>query len=130
MIVLTSVGFTLRVSYLFYRWKRILHNRWVVLTSACAVFVIGDGFFLSFGTLFVDLLEEFNESRAQTPMKKLVQFAVVYLASKYNLRRNFCLFSDRLIDLLRDAPASSFRPVTLWSKSHYETTSIGRICKN
>ena len=70
------------------------------------MFAIGDGFFLSFGTLFVDLLEEFNESRAQTAMIQLVQFAVVYLASKYNLRRNI-LVSDLLIDLLRDAPASN-----------------------
>ena len=80
-------------NFLFSRGKRIksiLHNRWIVLTCACAVLMIGGGFFLSFGVLFVDLLEEFGESRAQTATVQLIHFAVVNLASEYHIITQRC----------------------------------------
>ena len=43
--------------------KNFFRNKWVVLICACTVLGIDCGFFLSFGVLFVDLLEEYKESR-------------------------------------------------------------------
>ena len=65
------------------RWfNGLVQNRWFILACACAIIAVQGGFFMSFGSLFVDLLEEFNEPRAQTAAILSVYNAVNLISGK------------------------------------------------
>lgn len=63
-----------------WHFKAFIRNKWLILLCACFVMAIILGFSLSFGVLFVDILEELNETRAITAAIQSVHAAVVLLS--------------------------------------------------
>ena len=66
-----------------WHFKAFIQNKWLFLLCACFVMAINLGFSLSFGVLFVDILEELNETRAITAAIQSVHAAVVLLSGWY-----------------------------------------------